>query len=71
MSAQTLIILGQSKLQNHIKTLRNASKIVKISQDCVLCVSDAKRLKTCEKCTKFAQLAVLVPQLSKIDKTSP
>ena len=44
---------------------------MKIFQKCVLYVLDAKCLKTNEKRTKFAQLAVSVPQLSQIVKTSP
>ena len=71
MSAQTLIIFGLSGLQKRTKTLKYVSKSVKIFQDCVLCVLDAKRLKTCEKHTKFAILVVSVPQLSRNYKTSP
>ena len=44
---------------------------MEIFQKCVLWVLDAKCLKTNEKWTKFAQLAVSVPQLSKVVKTSP
>jgi hypothetical protein len=50
------------------KTYKNTQKcikILKIFQNCVLYVSDAKRVKTDEKRTKFAKLAVSVPQLSK------
>ena len=45
--------------------------MMKISKDRVLCVSNAKYLKTDEKQAKFADLAVSVPQVSKIGKTSP
>jgi hypothetical protein len=44
---------------------------VKISQECVLYVSNAKQSKTDEKRIKFAKLAVSVPQLSKVVKSSP
>ena len=53
------------------KNTQKCIKIQKISQDCVLYVSNVKCLKTDEKRTKFAKLAVSVPQLSKIVKTSP
>jgi hypothetical protein len=44
---------------------------VKISQESVLHVSNAKISKTDEKRTKFARLAVSIPQLSKDVKSSP
>ena len=56
------------------KTSKNTQKRIKIHnlfQKCVLYVLDAKCLKTNEKRTKFAQLAVSVPQVSKFGKTSP
>ena len=56
------------------KTSKNTQKRIKIHklfQKCVLYVLDAKCLKTNEKRTKFAQLAVSVPQVSKFIKTSP
>ena len=74
MSAQTLIIFIVSGLPKHPKTPKNTQKRIKIhnlSQKCVLYVLDAKCLKTNEKWTKFAQLAVSVPQVSKFGKTSP
>ena len=45
--------------------------MMKLSKDRVLCVSNAKYLKTDEKRTKFADLAVSVPQVSKLVKNSP
>ena len=44
---------------------------MKISQESVLHVSNAKISKTDEKRTKFAKLAVSVPQLLKVVKSSP
>jgi hypothetical protein len=49
------------------KTYKNTQKcikILKIFQNCVLYILDAKRVKTDEKRIKFAKLAVSVPQLS-------
>ena len=71
MSAQTLNIFGQIWTAKHTKTLRNASKYRNYSRNRVLHVLDAKCLKTNEKRTKFAYLAVSVPQVSKFGKTSP
>ena len=45
--------------------------MMKISQMSVLCVLDAKISKSDEKRIKFAQLAVLVPQVLKVVKFSP
>ena len=57
-----------------VKTRENTQeciKIMKISQESVLHVSNAKVSKTDEKRTKFAKLAVSVPHLSKVVKSSP
>ena len=45
--------------------------MIKISQISVLCVLNAKRSKSDEKRIKFAKLAVLVPQVLKVVKSSP
>ena len=71
MSAQTLIIFVVFKLPKHPKMLRNASKYLNYPRDCVLCVLKAKCAKTKKKCTKFAVLAVSVPQVSKLVNFSP
>jgi hypothetical protein len=71
MSAQTLIVFVVFKLPKHPKTLKYASKYRKYPRDCILYVSDAKWVKTMKNEQKFAQLAVSVPKLSKIYKTSP
>ena len=47
------------------------TKYYKYHGNVFLCVSDAKELKTDEKRTKFAELAVLVPELSRNDSFSP
>jgi DNA polymerase III delta subunit len=71
MSAQTLIIFVVFKLPKHTKTIKKLSKYLNYPRDCVLCVLNAKCAKTKEKRSKFAILAVSVPQVSKLVKISP
>ena len=71
MSAQTLIIFVVFKLPKHTKTIEKSSKYLNYHRDCVLCVLNAKLAKTNEKRSKFAILAVSVPQVSKFVKISP
>ena len=71
MSAQTLIIFVQNRMPKTPKNTQQCIKMMKISQMSVLCVLDAKIPKSDEKHIKFAQLAVSVPQVSKVVIFSP
>ena len=71
MSVQILIIFVPFRMPKTSENTQKCIKMMKISQISVLCVLNAKIPKSDEKRIKFAYLAVLVPQVSKIVKNSP